>query len=436
MPFMWGGRSTITPHPTTIHQTNETLLDAANANPNATIGWLPPGVQNWIAYIVNPAVDSYMYEVYMLGRLALIPVTFWMAGSPMLTRIGTIPVVAALSLLAYMPLYDFLTSLGVDVKSTIVKVLYWLLVASIPPAYIFIQRQKKAIREEKSRRAWLEVLWKTNSWIAFFGFVDLYILGVLPNGPYRTRAHRSLSAWKEKRYLRRLVHMGIMPLSIQEGGEKTYKARAAEGTEDWPYIKLPRYVHSLQRATFEFCVPMGKGYELRQDRWHNQQARPFREFLRRILSIATQYDLLVTISTEHGDLVFVNWSHELSAYKHVREIGKTSWTPWLLPFRSERVLQGPSNGDEQYISDFMRPELVPLLEAHERPKSQKSPIVRIEAMNPRMKRLDAWVYGIAQESGLDRIWDEGVMHAHASKWVHETGTVELPEYVIPKEHRI
>jgi hypothetical protein len=173
---------------------------------------------------------------------------------------------------------------------------------------------------------------------------------------------------------------------------------------------------------------MGKGYSLRSDRWRNDRERAFKVFLRRIL--ANRHDLLVTISTERGDDDRTHWSHEAPPYKHVREIGSTSWTPWLLPFKSEHVLQRASNGDVQYISDFMRPKLVPMLDRH------GGPIVRIEAMNSkRTTGLDAWVYGIAQEAGLEKVWNEGIMHAHTAQWMQENG-VYLSEYVVPKEHRI
>jgi hypothetical protein len=311
-----------------------------------------------------------------------------------------------------------------------IEIFYIFLLATIPIAFLAAHRRKKTMlankREESMRAATLADLWLTPSWMAFFGLCDLYILGVLPTGPWKGSAHKSLKAWDEKRYLRRLVHMGIVPLQIQDGGVGTRREKALEITERWPWVSPPIYVQSKRRSYFEFLVPMAKGYSQPKDLWRDPRTTPFKRFVQSLLH--NHHGFSVTISNAAGDITIHNMHPEYDL-QDPREVGASSLLQVLLPFKPDRVLQSHKGPDELDISDFIKPGFSPLLD------TRGCPLLRIENVKFGKRRLDEWVYGMAQKAGLGRVWNEGALHAHASEWIRQN-ELELPEYLIPSKDRL
>ena len=330
------------------------------------------------------------------------------------------------------PLSAYLHTLPkVNIMDWLIELFYIFLLCTVPLAFLTAHRRRKALlahkRSERLRAVTLADLWLTPSWMVFFGLCDLYMLGVLPTGPWKARAHASLKAWDEKRYLRRLVHMGIVPLAIQEGGVATRQERPLEVVEKWPYVNLPRYVQSKRRAYFEFLVPMAKGYSQPKDQWRDPRTTPFKILVNSLLR--NRHGYLVTISNTRGDIP-VQHSPAVAYFRRIRELGASSWLRFLLSLKSDRVLQPARGPNELDVSDFIRPGVSPLLDMH------GCPLVRIEAPDFRRgKRFDKWVYGMAQEAGLVRVWGEDALHAHASEWIRQN-ELELPEYLIPRKDRL
>ena len=312
----------------------------------------------------------------------------------------------------------------------LIEVFYLLLIATIPVAFTAAHRRKKIglanKREESLRNVTLEDLWLTPSWMAFFGLCDLYILGIMPTGPWKAGARKSITAWNEKRYLRRLVHMGIVPLAIQDGGIGTRQETKLEVIEEWPYIKPPKHVRSQRRPYFEFLVPMAKGCNAPQDQWRDARTRSFHQFVHSLLD--NHHGFFVTVA-HAGDRVSLQHTYRLPHIQPVREMGASSWSRLILPFKTDRTLQPAKDPHALRVPDLVRPGVSPLLDTH------GCPLVRIEGSHFSKRRLDEWVYGMAQESGLDRVWNEGVLHAHTSEWILQN-ELELPEYLIPERDRI
>jgi hypothetical protein len=279
---------------------------------------------------------------------------------------------------------------------------------------------------DRRRTAKVTRLWRTSSWPTFFGLCDLYILGQLPVGPWKKEVDKSLKAWPEKRYLRRLVHMGIVPLYIQDGGIETRQEQTLKLSHDSPRITLPKYVQSKRRACFEFLIPMARGYSEPEYRWNDRRTHPFKRFVRTLLE--NHHNYLVTVSSVVPDVVFDS-SHPPEYRTRQLEVGASSWVKLLLPFKEDRILQPAKGQVAQDISEFLKEGVCPLLE------TQKCPVVRIEVLDYRKRRLDEWIYGVAQQSGLGDVWKYGTLHAYTSEWIQANG-YRMPPYTIPEADRM
>ncbi|KAF2679712.1 hypothetical protein K458DRAFT_393559 [Lentithecium fluviatile CBS 122367] len=311
-----------------------------------------------------------------------------------------------------------------------VEVLWILLLASVPFVFIKAVRQKRRNVAAKAReREWaasLRNLWLTPSWFTFFGLCDLYILGVLPKGPWKAKPDKSLKSWPEKRYLRRLIHMGIVPLYIQDGGLDTRREKAPELADEGIGIKLPKYVQSKRRAYFEFLVPQARGYSKPEYQWENPRTTPFKQFIHALLT--NRHSYIVNVSASGTDFA-IDSSHPANTRTSPLEVGATSCMEALIPFKSDRILQPAKGQAKQTIDEFMEPGFAPLLE------TKGCPVVRVEVPDYRKRKLDEWVYGMAQQCGLGMVWTEDSLHAHASQWILENN-LELPPYLIPLDDRV
>lgn len=311
------------------------------------------------------------------------------------------------------------------------ELLWVLLVASVPFAFFLAYKRKQDLEEEKAdeidRKAAVANLWLTPSWMVLFGLCDLYILGILPYGPWKAALAKKLRTWPEKRFLRRLVHMGVIPLDIQSGGVETWREGNLTSSNAFPYMpSFPEYVQGKKRAYFEFLVLMARNYSLESYKFHDPRAEPFRNFIKRLRE--NHHGYRVCISGElNCNLTDV--SDPPPDRTQPLEIGAKSWFEVLLPLKCDRILRKGKGAATEHVSNFIREDYCPLLD------TRKCPLIRIEVPHYGRRRLDEWVYGVAQSAGLDRVWSEAALHAYASEWIQEN-EIELPEHLIPVKDRV
>lgn len=306
------------------------------------------------------------------------------------------------------------------VQQYILEFFLVLLVASVPVAYYNVQQRKKYQVARKRRRKRYgdryAPLWWTESWPVLFGLYDLCILGVLPFSAWKEKTRRSIRAWYEKRYLRRLTLMGILPLYIQDGGLDTRKKGELES--DHP-SKFPQYVQSKKRAYFEFLVPKARGFTIGSSKFAGQDMA-YRVFVRRLFENRHGYRVCVSGELDGWETVC---SDPPPDPDQPLEVGAESSVELMLPFKRDQVIQPGKGKDGQELTEFYEPDSCPLLE------TVRCPLVRIEAPHHERIRLDEWVYGVAQEVGLERVWKEGLLHSHVSTWIKECG-LELPDHLV------
>ncbi|KAF2242227.1 hypothetical protein BU26DRAFT_438788 [Trematosphaeria pertusa] len=291
---------------------------------------------------------------------------------------------------------------------------------SIPLVFVKAYRREQylsrlARREVAREKRWLD-LWTTKSWPALLGLCELQIVGAIPwRAPWE---FDSIKRWPEKRYFQRLVRAGIIPLFIQDGGIGTRQEKPLFLSDDLPLIQeLPEYVQSKRRACFEFILPFREGYKKQP---YPQYDRPRKAFTNALVN--NQHGYRVCISAWHpkyGGPITIE-SNPAPDGNVPLEIGAKSHFEFLLHFKKDTVLReakGETHLDDW--SQYMKADSCPLLQIRD------VDIVRVESPNYGRRRLDEWVYGIAQESGLSEIWTEQELKTTALQWIRRNG-LELP----------
>ncbi|PVI00828.1 hypothetical protein DM02DRAFT_655073 [Periconia macrospinosa] len=266
----------------------------------------------------------------------------------------------------------------------------------------------EAAAKKQADKKWFERVWHSPRWIVLAGLCELFIHKVLPFGFWGDAQGRSLQDWPNKEYLRKLLRMGIIPLYIQDGGLDTKQDQG-------------EYVQSKKRACFAFLVPMGYGYTTPDT--VEPERRPFVEFIRRLRD-NRGYRVAISMENHAGE----NCSSPAPDPSQPLEVGARHWFELLLPFLPDSVLQR-ARGTKADRLDQLATRTYPGLIDY---PNRQSPIVRVEgSLYKQQQALDFWVYTIAQEVGLEEIWDGEEMRARTVRWCRNLD-LHVPKSVRPK----
>ncbi|KAF2870249.1 hypothetical protein BDV95DRAFT_76460 [Massariosphaeria phaeospora] len=292
--------------------------------------------------------------------------------------------------------------------------LWILLFLSVPLAISLAARQTEhltstAASSTSAQNAWSRV-WDMRRWLVFFGLAELHMLGSAPWGPWDSAS--IAQRWPEKLYVQRLLRTGLVPLRIESGGFGTRVVRPGAWRDRFPdFFTMPLYVQSKQRARFEFLMPFPEGFE--------GGATPLdaarRKFLQTLQHNATGYRVGIWIHRPRK-----SWFSMPAPSRLPFEIGATGCVEWVLPWKEDRVIEAGKGTKAQPLSDFIVPGRCPLLER------QEMAIVRVECPDFRTVRLDRWVYGIAQNVGMTRLWTGQELREDAESWLESNG-LEHPD---------
>jgi len=284
----------------------------------------------------------------------------------------------------------------------------------------------------------LKPLWKTRRWWILSGVFSLWHRGKLPFGPYRAfcgphylrdatgyssphmpslatilaspgkpteQTSQELSA--QTAHLRALLRMGIFPLCLKHGGTSTWWAT-------W----LRRWVQSKQRAIFVFAVPGAKGFSLSPSAPSNallsKRTEAARAFVREILALSDAWGWHVCVSGELPAGRVVTSTVPPPSTTPL-EIGvKARFKRWLKS-RDVEVIHRAAGLQEDSVECFLQEGYVPHLE------KLRYPVVRIEMPGYGRCKLDRVVYRVAQASGLEGLWDEGIYRGSVEEWFEKWG---------------
>ncbi|KAF2638635.1 hypothetical protein P280DRAFT_75882 [Massarina eburnea CBS 473.64] len=267
----------------------------------------------------------------------------------------------------------------------------------------------------------LSALWQTDEWKVLHGLFDVFLTGSLPISPLNERCETSLRSWPEKRYLRRLVHMGILPLFIQNGGTSTRLDGPTEGY--WG----TRWLQGKKRACFEFVVPMAEGYSLthmeKSALPNFRERRPWQMFVENLLD--NKHGFRVCVSNEYGNALG-DVSNPAPDHSQPLEIGATSCFEPLLPFKKDEVLQyGKGDVGRKFAYYVGEGKDAPGLLV-----AKRNPVVRVECPHFEKKKLDTWVYGMAVQAGVQQVWEEADLGDYTRAWSVQNSYQTLPAYFL------
>ncbi|KAJ4377959.1 hypothetical protein N0V83_000789 [Neocucurbitaria cava] len=230
--------------------------------------------------------------------------------------------------------------------------------------------------------------WKTKEWMALFGLIAMAHDNDWPSTPFREKYNRSIrERWHtpNKHALRRLLHKGIIPLLIQDGGVRTEQLKSWAWSNAFPYIQLPLFRQAKNRAYFEFLVP----YPHRGNKM---------KFLQNLVSNKQGYGITLRFSEPPpaGKIFYseMNPPCRESSGQHA-SVGAESAFEALLPFKKDQVFQKAKGGSARQLDSFIKGsnlQRIPLLD------STESVLVRVESKHWSSVDIDEFVYAVAKET--------------------------------------
>ncbi|KAF1962695.1 hypothetical protein CC80DRAFT_96019 [Byssothecium circinans] len=244
-----------------------------------------------------------------------------------------------------------------------------------------------------------------------FGLCDKFLIGELPFSCLNARCERSLREWEEKRYLRHLILMGIMPLFIQDGDIDTKLEHPIKPFEGSAWYRT-KWKQGKKRACFEFMVPLGiQPWQDDVDRF--METAPRRDFIKALLK--NEHGWRITVENwgggEYGDQVVVS---DIPANdEEPLEVGATSWIELLLPLKHDRTLQPARGKRDRSFQSYCKPGQEP--EVIRESYDGYSPIVRVELAHFG-RRLDEMIYSFALDFGVPEVYNENDMKAFTVNW--------------------
>jgi hypothetical protein len=277
---------------------------------------------------------------------------------------------------------------------------------------VLAPRHRRNISNRASDRAWFGWVWETPRWLVIAGLCELYMLGAVPHAFWGDGAGRSLQEWEDKRYLRALLRMGIIPLRIQDGGLDTRTKTEEE--------KMGYRVQGNKRACFHFMVPMGsiwhRVHQIHRATCTDEERRrmPFANF---ILRLRTNDEGIQVVISGRPTPSPMDYSRGYPDHVAPLEAGASSPTEYVLPFKRDRILmEGKGKRHDTLVQFSGSGQPIPrLLEGG------GYPIVRVEVPNNDRLRLDEWVYEMALDGGLREMWNPDDMRLRTVRWCRHLG---------------
>ncbi|KAF1829162.1 hypothetical protein BDW02DRAFT_510641 [Decorospora gaudefroyi] len=231
--------------------------------------------------------------------------------------------------------------------------------------------------------------------MALYGLITIAHQNASMHIPFRTKYIRSIQErWNEpKRFaLQNLVERGIIPLYIQDGGVSTEEIASWGWSTTFPYIKLPISRQAKKRAYFDFVVP-------------HPQRKEALDFVRLLTRKGHEFGFSVTRIDPFTSTVRGGFGKSNPPYKGKRfpfSVGAESRLEILLPFLPDKLLVQAHEErihQLQYYFKGLDTRHIPLLH------HSLTSIIRVEAGNWGYVELDVFVYGCAQDAGMQNEWD-------------------------------
>ncbi|KAF2275392.1 uncharacterized protein EI97DRAFT_459302 [Westerdykella ornata] len=298
-----------------------------------------------------------------------------------------------------------------------------LFVLLVPFILLWLSHQSNLLNEKSHQttedETALRPVWASATTHAqLLGLVEQYVYRRISWGPWDAGSLRD--RWPEKRFLKRLMRGGVIPIEISEGGLQTYLKRGRSDT--WWDVLLPTYAQSKGRGFFVFVMPY--------------PVAPFHAFKKAFLTnLLAQDEYAVTVSYHRSGGWYSHSRYSpMKASDEYLEAGALSRFGLLLPFMQDRVLKegrlvrkdrviGRHGGIDRAVTleDFMSEEpgeAVPLL------VSRPFVVVRVEALDHTPVRLDEFVYQEARDAGFIDVFMEdelsravgGLYDEHGIRW--------------------
>ena len=283
--------------------------------------------------------------------------------------------------------------------------------------------------ERELAEAWQEP-WLTKDWSTLYGLIALaHEREIAPqHTPFRTEYISTIQARykRPQRWaLKLLLERGVIPLRINDGGVATTCTQTWSLTSTFPYITIPLYQQTKNRAYFEFLI-----------------SHPERAEVTRLINILGQNRMGYGISTQTYSSVTQKSQTSTASNERNRpksgpgfplSIGAQSMCEALLPLlpdghisrargthvdRLDSYLKpGPDTEGKQ--DDWMQPDVrmarAPLL-CH-----SSWAIVRLEAPHWGYVELDNFVLGAVEESRIEDRWVRAVCEGCAMKELERFG---------------
>ncbi|CAO2647680.1 Nn.00g086020.m01.CDS01 [Neocucurbitaria sp. VM-36] len=298
---------------------------------------------------------------------------------------------------------------GTPTSFSISKLIYLFLVLSTFVVWWLARRQREQLRDEgkmddMTEEDWQRP-WETKEWMALFGLIAMANDNDWQYTPFRDQYNKSIrERWvKPNKYgLKRLLHRGIIPLFVQDGGVATRQLKWWTWSNKFPYVKLPLFRQSKNRAYFEFLVPYPhKGNKKR--------------FLQNLVFNRQGYGITLRFSEPPpGGKILYSESNPPCQDKNEEHssVGAESALEFLLPFKKDKVFEKAHGERARQLRWFIRgldSQKIPLL--HHTP----SVLVRVESRDWSSIEMDEIVWTIAQEAIPEIPWPGDLTREAARK---------------------
>jgi len=257
-----------------------------------------------------------------------------------------------------------------------------------------IQRERVVLAEEERQAMelnWQEV-WKTNDWTAFYGLLWFSLRRESTHTPFLPKYYKTvLACWHEtgRSAPQELLELGIIPLTINDGGLGTEQVRRWTVLEGFPWLSLPLYQQAKTRAFLEFLVPY-------------PDHGPTQSFLKRLENNHDGYGVLMRTN---AGVKGSRRNRPIFADHHPLMMGAEAAVEAVLPFMPDRMLRTHHKRVshlEHFVKEGQVEDRLPLL------KHTRWMLVRVEARHwGRLQghsQLDRWVCRHAQSAGMERVW--------------------------------
>ena len=289
-----------------------------------------------------------------------------------------------------------------------------LLICAVVAVYAYkrthVLNELKAQAKTEERK--VATLWReAGEYELLFGLWDKFIIGELPYSCLDGKCEQSLRGRTEKRYLRRLLLMGFLPLYVQDGGVDTQLETPIKEFDDGAWYRT-KWKQGKKRACFDFLMPFAPLIGSSED--EHVATAPWREFVKALL--LNEHGWRVSVTNwgmgPYGDRVTVS---DLPPHNgQPMEVGATSWFEPLLPFKRDRTLEPATGSMDRSVQDYCGTKEVPGLirTAHD----GFSPIVHVEVPHYDRRKLDEMVYNFALDYGMTELFREDRMRALTAQW--------------------